>query len=206
MIRTEYKGSEWLFPFVAYTPEKIEGTLPLVVQLHGAGERGDGDLDKMDIIGFSHLLKERDYNAIVVMPQCPSNEFWVARTESVIKFIEDIKEHFAVDSSRVSLCGISMGGFGTWYTAMFKPQLFSAIAPCCGGGMPWNARVLDMPVYAIHGTADSVVNVLYTDEMVDALKGLSRQVIYKRIEGVGHNSWDYTFDSELLEWLISKKR
>ncbi len=204
MKRTEYNGKEFAFPFVAYTPEKSEGSLPLIIQLHGAGERGNGDLDLMDVHGFSHLLKRKDYPAVFVMPQCPKDQFWAGRVESLGAFVRQLLSAFPVDEKRVYLCGLSMGGFGTWYTAMAYPHLFAAIAPCCGGGMPWNAKVLTMPVFAIHGVDDPLVKVSNSDDMVEALEKLGREVIYKRLPGVGHNSWDHSFDGELVEWLLSK--
>ena len=111
-----------------------------------------------------------------------------------------------MDEDRVYLCGISMGGYGTWYTSMARPDLFAAIAPVCGGGMAWNASVLKMPVWAFHGAADNVVSVTQSDEMVRAIENAGGNVKYTRIDGVGHNVWDYTFDRELMEWLLDKKR
>ena len=208
MIRTEHRDEKLIFPFVKYSDKEIKNNSPLIVQLHGAGERGAGkdDLDKVDVHGFSTYLKEADHDCIVVMPQCPVNTFWAARVESVIKFIEQIVEEYNIDKDRVYLTGISMGGYGTWFTSMAKPDLFAAIAPVCGGGMAWNAGVLNMPVWAFHGAADPVVSVNRSDEMVEALKKNNADVTYTRIDGVGHNVWDYTYDRELIEWLLSKKK
>lgn len=206
MIRTEYREACWAFPFVAYTPENTEGKLPLVIQLHGAGERGEGreDLKLVDVHGFSGLLAEKDYPCITVMPQCPRDTFWAARVESVIEFISQLKAFFPVDESRVYLTGLSMGGFGTWFTAMARPDLFAAIAPVCGGGMPWNAPVLTMPVWAFHGAEDGTVTVRHSDEMVAALEKAGRDVTYTRMDGVGHNVWVHAYNDALLQWLLEK--
>ena len=207
MIRREIEDKRYPFPFVVYTPDAVKSGLPLIIQLHGAGERGEGgeELSLVDKNGFSSMISRGEFNAIFVMPQCPKDSFWAARVESIGAFIRAIVEDFAVDVSRVYLCGISMGAFGTWYTAMAYPRLFAAIAPCCGGGMPWNAGVLTMPVYAVHGVEDDVVKVSNTDDMVEALEKLGREVVYKRIPGVYHDSWNHTFDEELYGWLLSKK-
>lgn len=206
--RIEHREAKWKFPFVEYScDEKVE-KLPLVIQLHGAGERGYGkeDLQKVDIHGFSKYLKEAEHNCVVIMPQCPINTFWAAKTESVIEFIEDVIKEYNIDEERVYLTGLSMGGYGTWFISMARPDLFAAIAPVCGGGMAWNADVLKMPIWAFHGTEDSIVSVVQSDEMVNKLREHQADVTYSRIDGVGHNVWDYTYKKELLEWLLSKKR
>ncbi len=137
MNRIEHREEKWVFPFVEYSCENKTEKLPLVIQLHGAGERGNGkeDLEKVDVHGFSKYLKNAERNCIVVMPQCPADAFWAARVESIIKFIGQLTDEFNVDEDRVYLTGLSMGGYGTWYTAMARPDLFAAIAPVCGGGI-----------------------------------------------------------------------
>ena len=206
MIRTEYRDSNWKFPFVAYTPAQSEGKLPLIIQLHGAGERGEGqeDLKLVDVHGFSALLQKQDYPCITVMPQCPKGSFWAARVESIIEFVAQLKAFFPVDENRVFLTGLSMGGFGTWFTAMARPDLFAAIVPVCGGGMPWNAAVLTMPVWAFHGTEDKSVTVRHSDEMVEALQKANRDVTYTRMDGVGHNVWVHAYNDSLMQWFLSK--
>lgn len=207
MKRTEHREEKWEFPFVAYGCDDAEKKLPIIIQLHGAGERGNGkeDLNLVDVHGFAKHLKTNDYECLFVMPQCPADTFWAARIESIIKFVEQLKDEFNVDSDRVYLTGLSMGGYGTWFTAMARPDLFAAIAPVCGGGMAWNAGVLTMPVWAFHGAEDTVVSVTQTDEMIARLKQSNKDVTYTRIEGVGHNAWDYAYNDELIEWMLCKK-
>ena len=208
MKRTEWNGSEWKFPFVMYTPEKMEEKMPLIIQLHGGDERGAGgeELALMDVHGFSHLVKERDYPCILVMPQCPKNSFWSGKVESVLAFIEQIKRAFPVDEDRVCLSGLSMGGFGTWYVAMARPDIFAAIAPMCGGGMAWNAGVLNMPIWAFHGADDVIVDPFHSDNMVEKLRELGKNVIYTRMEGVGHRVYTLACNDELMQWLLRQKR
>lgn len=204
MIRKEYKDSRWKFSFVEYSPENPGEKLPLVIQLHGAGERGD-DLSMVDVHGFSHMM-DKNFECRFIMPQCPLDTFWAARVESIIEFIDQLKDEFDFDEDRLYLTGLSMGGFGTWFTAMANPALFAAIAPVCGGGMPWNAGVLTMPVWAFHGNADDLVSVNHSDEMVEQMKLHGGDVKYTRLDGVGHNAWDYAYNEELLEWLLSHRR
>lgn len=208
MKRIEHNEEKWEFPFVEYCCEEDEKKLPLIIQLHGAGERGKGgaELDLVDVHGFSEYLKTAECKCRFVMPQCPKDTFWAARVESLIKFIKHLIKDFDADENRVYLTGLSMGGFGTWFCAMTAPELFAAIAPCCGGGMGWNAEVLKMPVWAFHGSCDEVVAPFYSDDMVKSLKALGANVKYTRIDGVGHDVWDRAYNKELLEWLLSQSK
>lgn len=208
MNRVERREEKWIFPFVEYSCEYKKDNLPLIIQLHGAGERGNGkeELGKVDTHGFSECLKTCEKECIVVMPQCPTNTFWAARVESIIKFVEQLIKEYHADEDRVYLTGLSMGGYGTWFTAMARPDLFAAIAPVCGGGMAWNAGVLKMPIWAFHGAEDAVVSPIQSDEMVEKLSVLGTKVKYTRVSGVGHNVWDYAYNCELLEWFLKQKR
>ena len=208
MIRTEHRESKWKFPFVSYKPSNASGKLPLILQLHGAGERGNGgdDLKLVDVHGFSKLAMANEYECIFAMPQCPKDSFWVAHVESILAFIEQLKEEFDIDEDRICLTGLSMGGYGTWYTSMAKPDIFSCIVPVCGGGMPWFAGALKMPVWAFHGAEDTVVTPIQSDEMVANLRRYNDDVTYTRMDGVGHGVWEYAYIEETLAWILSKKK
>lgn len=209
MVRLEHCEDDWIFPFVEYSCKNKRSKLPLIIQLHGAGERGQGkdDINKVDQNGFSEYLKTAEHDCIVIMPQCPNDTFWVAKIESIIAFIEHIIKSYDIDEDRVYLTGLSMGGYGTWFTAMARPDMFAAIAPVCGGGMAWNCDVIkDIPIWAFHGTNDAVVSINQSDEMISKLKEIGTDIKYTRLDGVGHEAWEYTYDKELIEWLLSKKR
>lgn len=200
---------ENIFPCIAYIPDNISSHPALMIQLHGAGERGSGgaDLEKVLVHGFSKIVNDDNLkDCVLIMPQCPDDTFWVARIESIKKFIDEMITKYSVDTSRVYICGLSMGGFGTWYTAMAYPELFAAIIPCCGGGMAWNAQLLKMPVWAFHGLADTVVSPSQTIEMVEQLKNVNPNLKYNFYEGVGHNSWEYAFTEETLNWILLQKK
>ena len=198
-----------VFPYIAYIPDNISSNPALIIQLHGAGERGNGgdELNKVLVHGFSKIVTDENLkDCILIMPQCPLDTFWVAKIESIRRFVDEMIEKYSIDTQRLYLCGLSMGGFGTWYMGMAYPELFTAIAPCCGGGMPWNARLLKMPIWAFHGLEDDIVSPRNTIEMVESLKGFNPDLKYNLYEGVGHNSWDIAFSEQLLEWFFSHKK
>lgn len=208
-MKVTYNKNEKIFPYIAYIPENISKNPAMIIHLHGAGERGDGktELDKVLTHGFPNIVD--DYNlidAILIMPQCPKETFWAARVESLKLFIDEMIEKYSVDTNRIYLCGLSMGGFGTWYTAMAYPDMFAAIAPCCGGGMAWNAKVLKMPIWAFHGMKDTVVSPSQTIEMINALKGINQNLKISLYEDLGHNSWSKAFSPELLKWMLNNKK
>lgn len=212
MIREEFTEKEWDFPFVVYRPEHLQDDLPLLVQLHGYGEAGNGvdDLYKVDIYGFSYMLtEEASYPCIFVLPQCRPDSFWAAEIPNIYRFIQELKRKYKVNEKRVYLTGHSMGGYGTWLTALRHPGIFAAIAPVCGGGMVWKAAILDMPVWAIHGSEDDVVYPAETINMIHKIRmaGVNKNEVKTTIlDNVGHNAWDYAYTTELLEWMLSKSR
>ncbi len=198
-----------VFPYIAYIPENISDHPALLIQLHGAGERGNGGeaLDRVLIHGFSNVVNDHNLrDCILLMPQCPTGSFWAAKIESIKGFIDEMIARYSADPHRIYLCGLSMGGYGTWFAAMAYPDLFAAIAPCCGGGMAWNAAVLKMPVWAFHGLEDPTVSPRNTIEMAEALKPINPHLKFDLYEGVGHDSWIRAFSEETLEWLLAQKR
>lgn len=212
MIRKEYQVGQWQFPFVAYFPDNMADNLPMIVQLHGAGERGNGssELYKVDANGFSHILHgQKEFSCVFIMPQCSTDSFWVAEIPHLYEFILKAVKEFHIDSRRIYLTGLSMGGYGTWYTAMRHPELFAAIAPICGGGMVWNAGVLDMHIWAFHGTEDSVVYPTETINMINKIRCLKKnnhEVKMTLVDKEGHGVWDIAYQEQLLEWLLTKSK
>ena len=212
MVREEFQAGQWQFPFVVYRPEVMSDNLPMIVQLHGAGERGTGydQLSMMDIHGFSNMLKNgEEYQCIFVMPQCRPESFWVAEILNIYAFIQSVMKHFHADEKKIYLTGLSMGGFGTWYTALRYPKMFAAIAPICGGGMVWHADALDMPIWAFHGTEDETVYPSETINMIHKIRALGvnqNEVKMTILDNVGHDSWVAAYQKELYNWLLSKSR
>ena len=212
MYRETHESGRWKFPFILYRPDTCEGKLPLVIQLHGAGERGHGGdaLIITERYGFSKLMTpDADYPCLLVVPQCPPETFWFTEVSAIYELIQQIRARWDVDETRIYLTGISMGAYGTWQTAARHPDLFAAIAPVCGGGILWTASLLKMPIWAFHGTDDSVVPFEESLNMIRAVRGFAepkQDVRFTAFDGVGHNAWDYTFDEPLLQWLLSKHK
>lgn len=189
-------------------PERMHAGLPMIIQLHGAGERGGGeDLEKAEIHGLANILTQtREEDCVLIEPRCPEGSFWVAMLPELKRFVCRMIEAYACDPDRVTLTGLSMGGYGTWFLAMAAPELFAAIAPCCGGGMPWNAEVLTMPVWAFHGALDDVVPLTETVDMVKAIQRAGGNARLTVFGDCGHDAWTYAYDEMLLQWLLAQKR
>ena len=187
-----------------------EGEKPaLTVFLHGAGERGE-DFEKLYIHGPAKYIRLGTLkpSSIILCPQCPEDLVWNLLTYETKELIDSIVKEYGVDEDRISITGISMGGFGTWEMGMSFPGFFSALAPICGGGISWRARLIGKtPVYAIHGDADDVVPPRNSIEMCEKLVAAGGNVELVLLHGVGHNSWEFAYErAGVLDWLVSKSR
>ncbi len=196
------------FNYMLSLPEKYskENSYPLLIALHGAGERGDNP-ELIFNHGVAKCVKAgRRIPAIVVAPQCPLPYVWNQLTVELKDFVDSIIEEYSVDKTRISITGLSMGGYGTWEMGMCYPELFSAIAPVCGGGMSWRAEALkNVPVRAFHGDADTVVPPTASYEMCDALKRAGGDVLLTVYHGIAHNSWDLAYETtDIIDWLITR--
>lgn len=182
-----------------------EKQYPLVIFLHGAGGRA-ADISYLHNHEFFKSSEPFCQNAVTVAPKCSVNS-WFNVFERLQKLVEMLAELPFVDKTRVYLIGNSMGGYATWQLAMAQPQLFAAIVPICGGGMYWNAaELMNMGVWAFHGSEDKIVFCEESEKMVEAIRkrgGTAKLTIY---QGVAHNSWSKTFeDKTMWDWLFSQK-
>lgn len=181
---------------------------PLILFLHGRGERGS-DLELLKLYGLPKLLlNQPDFPFIVVSPQCPTDQFWQFQVEAVRVLLDEILATYAVDKTRVYLTGLSMGGAGTWLLACQYPQYFAAIAPICGEGYVGIVECLvNTPVWAFHGELDTVVLPEKSIQLVNRLKehgGDARLTLYPDL---AHNSGDAAYGTpELYEWLLQHRR
>jgi predicted peptidase len=205
---------------------------PLILFLHGSGERGR-DNEKQLVHGSKLFLKEeirKNFPAVVVFPQCPEESYWsnVIRSQSDGKltweFIEggaptkamilaqalvkDLLKKYPIEKKQVYVGGLSMGGMGTFEIVRRNPKIFAAAFPICGGAAPATAEKLKkVHWWVFHGSKDNVVPQSHSDLMVEALKKVNASVKYTIYPEANHNSWDPAFaEPELLPWLFSHKK
>ena len=197
--------------YLLFLPEdygKKQQRWPLIMFLHGAGERGS-DLKKVKVHGPPKIVENRkDFPFIVVSPQCPTGDWWTDKVEVLINLLDDIVARYKVDKERVYLTGLSMGGYGTWSLASAYPERFAAIAPICGGGKRFMAmRLKDISVWVFHGAKDRVVPLKESEEMVDAIRkrgGNAKLTIYP---DAGHDSWTQTYNNQkLYDWFLKHRK
>jgi predicted peptidase len=206
---------------------------PIILFLHGYGERGADGLLQTDI-GLPHAIRlnRSRFPAVVVIPQCRGDQWWTEANmeEMALASLAAATKDFKGDPKRTYLTGLSMGGYATWDIASRYPGKFAAVVPICGGvilksdilrdfpslakdAYPDDPHTYDVvakkigktPVWIFHGGADPTVPVEYSRKMNDALKAAGGDVHYTEYPGVGHNSWDNAYsDPELMTWLLSK--
>ena len=214
---TQAEGEEQ--PAVVYVPADYdaEREWPLVVFLHGMGERGD-DGHRQAEVGIGKAIRQHPerFPCLVVMPQCSISTTWSSSknrkgapaSKHIDAAIEHVMEKYNVNENRVSLTGLSMGGYGTFSYGAANIERFSALMPICGGGNPNNAAALaKKPMWVFHGGADPVVNPDQSKRMVEAIREAGGDVQYTEYPGVGHNSWDSAYGTkEAIAWLLAQRR
>ncbi len=205
---------------------------PLVLFLHGAGERGNDNQAQLVHGSSLFLEKQAQFPAIVVFPQCPKDRYWssvkIDRSQPKYKFeydykstketselsavmdlLEDLRSKHKIDKNRIYIMGLSMGGMGTFEAITRHPRIFAAAIPICAGGDPSlvGSFAKKVPLWVFHGDEDAVVHVDYSREMVKAIEDAGGKVKYTEYPGINHNSWNNAFaEPELLPWLFSQKK
>lgn len=194
--------------YLLYLPEDYDkkDSWPLMLFLHGAGERGD-DLELVKKHGPPKLIAAgRQFPFIVVSPQCKPNRWWEPLELSTL--LDEVTEKYKVDEDRIYVTGLSMGGFGTWRLAAYTPKRFAAIVPICGGGETyWTRRFPHLPIWVFHGAKDSGVPLERSQAMVEALEKRAGNVQLTIYPEAGHDAWTETYNNpKLYEWLLEQKR
>ena len=218
---TDDDGQPWQMPYVLSVPLNYSphnAPAPLILFLHGLGECGLGgdQLDRVKTHGpWQNKVRMDDFPFIVLAPQCrppkpedPETSYrakW--QVQPLVQLLDDVERQLNVDTRRVYLMGLSMGGYGTWRLAAAHPGRFAAAVPICGGGDPQTAQSLaSLPIWAFHGQQDSVVPVSQTHQMIEAVRqaqGNPRMTIYPDAD---HDSWTQTFaNPEVYKWLLSHR-
>jgi predicted peptidase len=184
------------------------GRWPLLVFLHGSGERGE-DLDVLIRNGPPKLIAEgRTFPAIVASPLAPDHAVW--DPHAVQALVDELRQRCSVDDDRVYLTGLSMGGYGVWDTLAAYPDTFAAAVPICGGGGATfivAERFAHVPVWIFHGAEDPEVPVAEAQRMHDALLAAGGAPTLTLYPGVGHDAWTRTYaDPALWAWLFAQRR
>lgn len=192
--------------YIIYLPKKIYDDLPLLLFLHGIGERGN-KIEDVEKYALPKYMNKFDIPYIVVAPQCTDNNFWDYHLRDVEKILEDVYKEYKYNKSRVCILGSSMGAFGAWNYIMSRPNLFKGIVSVSGGIMlPIDQTLLLLKEKAIliyHGNNDDVIDVSSSTQAYDKLKNIgSTNVELKIIENDNHFLTSHAFkDNYLYEWL-----
>ncbi|MBI1371700.1 MAG: phospholipase [Phycisphaera sp.] len=229
VIKAETGGPTTELKYQLLKPAKIEPGVkyPVVLFLHGAGERGDNNTAQLKYLPewMSADDMRAKYPCFLIAPQCPTERKWgsldwrkkvdgyadepIAEAKLVEALLKQVLETQPVDKDRVYLTGLSMGGFGSWEMAVRHPDWFAAVAPICGAGDTSKAKALvGLPIWAWHGDADTAVPVQKSRDMIAAIKAAGGDPKYTELPGVGHNSWTaaYTNADGVIPWLFQQKR
>ncbi|MEZ5413150.1 MAG: prolyl oligopeptidase family serine peptidase [Opitutaceae bacterium] len=179
---------------------------PLLVFLHGKGERGE-DLSLVRKHGVPREIDHgRQLPFVVLAPQCPDDEWW--NLPAIEALITDVVRRYQIDPDRIYLTGLSMGGFGTWALAARHPERYAAIIPICGGGeTKWAPKLRDLPVWAFHGALDQVVPLKRSQDMIDAITAAGGSPKLTVYPNAAHDSWTETYaNDEIYTWLLAHRR
>lgn len=208
-----------------YTPDEA---WPLILFLHGAGERGDDGL-KQTQVGLASAIRmnEERFPAIVLFPQCPENRYWNAIEGHLDALLAQARERYRIDDDRVYLTGLSMGGYGCWTWGATRIDQWAAMIPICGGGnagdmnrlvegeIPEDAypdirerveALATIPIWTFHGLEDRSVPPIRTKQMVRMIEKEGGNIKHTEYEGVGHNSWDEAYNDPLVVWWLFEQR
>jgi len=225
------RGTE--YPYTVYVPRSFDTSKrwPVILFLHGAGERGSDGL-KSTQIGVAAAIRANPDRvpAIAVFPQSPADSRWLGDpADAAMAALEQSIAEFHGDRSRLYLTGLSMGGYGAWHLALAHPDTFAALVVVCGGLLPhetttsvqqspltigkddpysFTAHALrHLPIRMFHGDADPVIPVIESQRMAEALKNEGADVNYIEFAGVGHNARDRAYgDPELWQWLFRQTK
>lgn len=206
-LNKEIKRTEKISYILDY-PQKAKGNVPLIVFLHGSGERGN-NLDAVKVhspFTYKNLIKEP---VAILAPQCPADSWW--DTVTIYNLIKEIQKKYKIDASRIYLTGLSLGGWGTLKLALEHPEMFAAVVPVCAPTdmiMYANInRYKDLNMKIFHGGMDDIVlpeNAFKFYQKLHPVNPSAELVIFPNDN---HNSWDSTYsDPKLYEWMLSKKK
>jgi predicted peptidase len=205
---TESDAKKPAYNYLLFAPANYDKQekWPLIVFLHGSGEKGD-DLNLVKKHGPPKIVDAKpDFEFLVLSPQAPAGERWDA--DKVVELVDQVSKSVHVDPDRIYLTGLSMGGVGTWSTVAKHPDRFAAIVPICGIGEPETAeKFKHVPCWVFHGAKDTGVPLARSEEMVAALTKAGAEPKFTVYPEAGHDSWTEAYNTpELYQWLLQQKR
>ena len=194
--------------FALHIPKNTKEKKPLIVFLHGSGEKGT-DIEKVKAHGPFKYLKSHDLDAYVLAPQCLENEYW--NEEVLYRLILKIQKENNIDSNRIYLTGLSMGAWGAWNLVFAHPETFAAFVPIAGYvdriPMIENCKIAAIPTRIFHGLLDDVVNVEYSIAMYKKLKTCNMNVALTIFDDANHDSWTRVYDNqEIYDWMFKQTK
>lgn len=211
-MRTEFRQGDWSrrkLGYILSIPEERRQDLPLLIYLHGAGERGTR-LDHVQVHAIPKLIRAgAEIPAIVLCPQCPAAYVWNNVVADLKQLIDEIVLEFGILPDRICITGSSMGGYGTWEMGLTYRNFFSALAPVAGGAMAWRASNLrTTPIRTWHGDLDDAVTIANSIEMVEAVNRTGGCAVLETLKGFGHNDGiDEAYsNTDLIPWLLKQRR
>lgn len=200
------------YNYLLYLPKDYVTTTkayPLMIYLGGGSQRGT-DLNKLKTFGPPNLIaKGQDFDFIIVSPQCPEGKTWTSEKWYDSLAIALIPK-YRIDSNRIYVTGISIGGYGTWQAAMDYPDKFAAIIPLCGGINDSDtaniSKIKHLPIWTFHGTADNMISIAETERIYKKLKGLKSQIRFTTIKNGGHGIQYLYEDPKIYQWMLKQRR
>lgn len=192
--------------YALHIPSNTKEKKPLILFLHGSGEKGN-DIEKVKVHGPFKYLKTHDLDAYVLAPQCPENEYW--DSEVLYRLILKIQKEYNIDSNRIYLTGLSMGGWGAWNLAFEHPETFAALVPIAGFvdrvPMIENCKITTIPIRIFHGLLDDVVDVNYSITIYKKLKACNADIKLTVFDDANHDSWTRVYDNkEIYDWMFQQ--
>jgi predicted peptidase len=227
LTKEQFRSGDNVLPYRLMSPgnPKPGQKYPLVIFLHGAGERGNDNNVQLvhGVKEFANAQAREKFPCFLIAPQCPTGKRWVEVDWSakqhdmppkpseplnwLLALLEQMKKEKPIDTDRIYVTGLSMGGYGTWDLLSRHAEMFAAAVPVCGGGDEAKASVMKgVPIWVFHGAKDTAVIPERSRNMVAAVKKAEGNIKYTEYPEVGHDSWNKAYaDPELLPWMFGQK-